>query len=142
VGIADLAASSPSVEEYPNFTFTNFATWGDGFPGYFPDVVPDTIEKFGDTVSKVRGKHTLSIGADLDFWQTNGIEDPAQLNGLIQFNGEFSSLGGETPGVSAVSDLADLELGYPSGGIYTKNPIVNHLVGGGGSASSLKITSL
>lgn len=130
MGIADLAASSPSVEEYPNFTFTNFATWGDGFPGYFPDVVPDAIEKFGDTVSKVRGKHTLSIGADLDFWQTNGIEDPAQLNGLIQFNGEFSSLGGQTPGVSAVSDLADLELGYPSEGIYTKNPIVNHLVGG------------
>jgi len=66
----------------------------------------------------------------LDFWQTNGIEDPAQLNGSIQFNGEFSSLGGETPGVSAVSDLADLELVIRQGVFYTKNPIVNHLVGG------------
>jgi Carboxypeptidase regulatory-like domain len=129
-GILGLAASSPSVEEYPNVTFTNFATWGDGFPGYFPDVVPDSLEKLGDTLSDVIGRHTLSVGGDIQSWQTNGIEDPVQLNGLVQFNGEFSSLGGEIPNVSGVSDLADMELGYPSGGSYTRNPIVNHLVGG------------
>jgi hypothetical protein len=129
-GILGLAASTPSVEEYPNITFTNFATWGDGYPGYFPDVVPDSLEKVGDTLSDVVGKHTLFVGGDIQLWQTNGIEDPVQLNGLVQFNGEFSSLGGEIPGVSGASDLADMELGYPSGGSYTKNPIVNHLVGG------------
>ena len=36
----------------------------------------------------------------------------------------------KSPGVSTVSDLADLELGYPSGGESTKNAIVTNLVGG------------
>ena len=130
LGITKLAAPSPNDEEYPNFTFTNFGTWGDGFPGYFPDVVPDSLEHFSDTLTKVRGRHTFALGGALDFWQTKGVEDPAQLNGLIQFNGQFSSLAEELGGSSTVSDLADLESGYPSGGFYTKNPIVSNLVGG------------
>ena len=129
-GIASLAASSSQLEEYPNFTFTNFALWGDGLPGYFPDIVPDSIEKYEDTLSKTLGRHTITVGGDLNFWQTNGVEVPVQVNGLIGFNGQYSSLAGEIPAVSAVSDLADLELGYPSNGSYTQSPIVTHLVGG------------
>ena len=52
------------------------------------------------------------------------------MNGRFNFNGQYSSLAGEIPGVSSVSDLADMELGYPSGGKYTKNAIVTNLVGG------------
>lgn len=129
-GIQGLAASSPQLEEYPNVSFTNFALFGDGLPGYFPDIVPDGIEKYEDTLNKTLGKHSISVGADLNFWQTNGVEVPVQVNGGLQFNGQYSSLAGAIPGVSAASDLADLELGYPSGGSYTKSPITTHLVGG------------
>jgi len=127
-GIQNLQASSPQLEEYPLFTFTNFAGWGDA--GYRPDVLKDRIEKYEDTATKVVGKHNIIVGGDLNFWQTPAVEDPIQLNGSLTFNGQFSSLAAAIPGVSVVSDLADLELGYPSAGFFTKHPFVNELVGG------------
>jgi hypothetical protein len=128
-GIQNLAASTPQLEEYPRFGFSNFSTWGD--KGYLPDVLSDRIEKFEDTLTKIAGKHTFVVGADLNFWQTPSVEDPIQVNGNITFNGQFSSLGAQSPDASAISDLADLELGYPSGGFFTKNPFVTKLAGGG-----------
>ncbi len=128
-GIQTLQASTPQLEEYPLFNFSNFSSWGD--KGYLPDVISDRVEKFEDTVTKVVGKHTIVAGADLNYWQTPMVEDPIEVNGSISFNGQFSSLGAEIPSVSAVSDLADLELGYPSGGFYTKSPFITKLTGGG-----------
>lgn len=128
--IAGLTTPLPQFELYPNFSFQNFPTWGDGFPGYFPVAAPDSIEKFQDTFTKVVGRHTIAFGAEFDFWQTKGVSDPLQSNGNFDFNGQYSSLAGEIPNVSSVSDLADLELGYPSGGDYTKNAIITNLVGG------------
>jgi hypothetical protein len=128
-GIQNLQAPTNQLEEYPAFGFSNFAGVGDG--GYFPDILPDRIEKFEDTLTKIVGKHTIVVGGDFNFWQTPGVEDPKQVNGSISFNGQFSSLAGEIPGVSAVSDLADLELGFPAGGLYTRSPIINKLTGGG-----------
>jgi hypothetical protein len=129
-GIAGLAASSSQTEEYPNFQFVNFATWGDGFPGFFPDVVPDSLIKVEDSLTLVRGRHTIAVGGDANFWKTEGLEDPLNLNGLISLNGQYSSLAGESTATSAASDLADLELGYPSSGQYSQHPIVTNLTGG------------
>lgn len=129
-GIAGLTNPLPQFNLYPNIVLTNFALWGDGFPGYYPVTAPDEIEQYEDTFTKVAGLHTFSFGVDVDFWQTKGVTDPLQANGLFNFNGQYSSLAGEVPGVSTVSDLADMELGYPSGGQFTKNAIVTNLVGG------------
>lgn len=129
-GIAGLTNPLPQFNLYPNVTFSNFPTWGDGFPGYYPVAAPDEIEQYEDTFTKVIGRHTLAFGANLDFWQTKGVTDPFQANGLLTFNGQYSSLAGEIPNVSSVSDLADMELGYPSGGNYTKNATITNLVGG------------
>ncbi len=129
-GIAGLTTPLPQFELYPNFSFQNFPTWGDGFPGYFPVAAPDSIEKYEDTFTKVIERHTIALGAEFDFWQTKGVSDPLQSNGNFSFNGQYSSLAGEIPDASSFSDLADLELGYPSGGDYTKNAIITNLVGG------------
>ncbi len=129
-GIAGLSASSPQLEEYPNVTFSNFASFGDGFPGFYPDILPDSLYKYEDTVTKILGRHSLAFGADLNFWQTNGVEDPEQVNGIINFNGQYSALAGESSAATAASDAADLELGYPSGGFYTRNAFASRLVGG------------
>lgn len=131
-GVANLAAPNPGFELYPDVTFQNYPSWGDGFgiPGYFPDVVPDSIERYEDTFTTVKGRHTLAFGADFDFWQTKGVSDPYQVNGGFTFNGQYSSLAGEIPNVSTISDLADLELGYPNYAEYTKNAFVTNLVGG------------
>ena len=129
-GIAGLTNPLPQFNEYPNILLNNFPLWGDGFPGYFPVTAPDAIEQFEDTFTKVAGRHTLSLGANADFWQTKGVTDPLQANGRFAFNGQYSSLAGEIPGVNAISDLADMELGYPSSGQYTKNAIITNLTGG------------
>jgi hypothetical protein len=129
-GIVGLAASSPQFEENPNVTFSNFASWGDGFPGYYPDILPDSLYKYEDTVTKIRGRHNFSFGADLNFWQTNGVEDPEQVNGILNFDGQYSDLAGESGAATVAADAADLELGYPSGGFYTKHAFVTRLVGG------------
>ncbi len=129
-GIEGLTNPLPQFNEYPNILLNNFPLWGDGFPGYFPVTAPDAIERFEDTFTKVAGRHTLSFGANADFWQTKGVTDPLQANGRFAFNGQYSSLAGEIPGVNAISDLADMELGYPSSGQYTKNAIITNLTGG------------
>jgi hypothetical protein len=129
-GIAGLTNVLPQFELYPNISFQNFPLWGDGFPGYFPVAAPDSIEQFEDTFTNVKGRHTLALGINWDFWQTKGVSDPFQVNGVFYFNGQYSSLGGEIPGVSGISDLADLEAGYPSAADFTKNAIVTNLVGG------------
>jgi hypothetical protein len=129
-GIAGLTNPLPQFNEYPNIILNNFALWGDGFPGYFPVTAPDAIEQYEDTFTKVAGRHTLSFGADWDFWQTTEVTDPLQANGRFNFNGQYSSLAGEISGVNTISDLADMELGYPSGGQFTKNALVTNLVGG------------
>ena len=128
-GIQNLQASTPQLESYPQFQFTNFARVGDG--SYDPDILPDRILKFEDTVTKILGRHTFVAGGDFNFWSTPGVEDPVQVNGFANFNGQFSSLAGEIPNVSSVADLADLELGFPALGYYTRSPIVNNLKGGG-----------
>ncbi len=129
-GIVGLTDVLPQFNLYPNVVFSNFPTWGDGFPGYFPVAAPDSIEQFEDTFTKVISRHTLAFGINWDFWQTKGVSDPLQANGEFFFNGQYSSLAGEIPGVSNVSDLADMELGFPSGGTYTKNAIITNMVGG------------
>lgn len=127
-GIVNLTPPAPQFDLYPNIFFQNFATWGDN--GYSPTILPDTVEQYEDTFTKVIGRHTISLGTNWDFWQLSGLTSPPQVNGQLSFNGQYSSLAGEIPGVSAVSDLADLELGYPSGGTYTKNAIFVNLFGG------------
>ena len=128
--IVGLAASNPTFEEYPNVTFSNFSSLGDGFPGYFPDILPDELYKYEDTVTKLLGHHNLSFGADLNFWNTNGVEDPVQVNGILNFSGQYSDLAGESIAATGAADAADLELGYPSGGFYTKNAFITNLAGG------------
>ena len=128
-GIQGVAASSPQTEIMPDIGFANFAQWGDG--GYNPDVVPDMLEKYEGTLTKIRGRHTIAVGGDFNFYQLIGYQDPAQLNGQISYNGQYSSLAGAVPDASTISDLADMELGFPSSGNYMKNAFVNDYVGGG-----------
>jgi len=131
-GIQDVAATSPQTEIDPQVTLVNFAAWGDG--SYNPDVLPDAYQMIGDALTKIHGRHSLAVGGTFYFFQLLGYEDPAQLNGLLNFNGQYSSLAGTIPNVSTISDLADLELGYPGGspaGMYMEHAFVNNFIGGG-----------
>jgi hypothetical protein len=128
-GIQGVSATSPQTEIAPQITFNNFAQLGDS--GYDPDILPDMLEKYEGTLTIIHGRHTIVTGADTNFYQLLGYGDPKQLNGLITFNGQYSSLAGETPDSSLISDLADLELGFPASGQYQKNAFFNEYIGGG-----------
>jgi hypothetical protein len=128
-GIEGVAATTPQTEVVPRVEFNNFAQWGDG--SFNPDILPDMLEKYEGTLTKIHGRHTIVAGADMNFYQLLGYQDPAQLNGQMSFNGQYSSLAGEIPDVSAISDLADLELDYPASGSYMRNAFTNEYVGGG-----------
>ena len=133
LGIANLTAVRPDLEEYPNVSFEHFASLGDGFPGFYPDVLPDSLMKYEDTLTKIVGRHSFTFGFDIDNWNTDGVQDPRQVNGIISFGSTFSNLGGESVDANPAADLADLELGFPSGnpaGFYTAHPIVTRLLGG------------
>lgn len=128
-GIQGVSAPTPQQELLPDIVLDNYAEWGDG--GYNPDILPDMLEKYEGTVTKIRGRQTLKFGGNFNFYQILGYQDPMQLNSQVSFNGQYSSLAGLIPGVSGISDLADMELGYPSSGLYMKNAFINEYVGGG-----------
>jgi len=130
-GMQGVSASSPQFEHDPNIAFNNFATWGDG--GYIPDVIPDMLEKYSASLTKIHGRHTIVAGVDTNFYQILGYSDPKQLNTAITFNGQYSGLAGETPDTGLISDLADLEVGgsYPNSAFWTENAFTGEFVGGG-----------
>ena len=55
-----------------------------GDAGYRPATYPDMVEKYQDNLSWVHGKHTIVVGADMQFTRTFGIMAPVSLNGIHQ----------------------------------------------------------
>ncbi len=110
-GITNLNGFSTDTIGFPIFSFVNFSTIGDS--EYRPVISPDMVETYKDTVTWVRGKHTVSFGGEVDPWQVLREESPFSPHGQLAFNGEFSGLAGELPGAALGSDLADFLLGYP-----------------------------
>jgi len=117
-GIQGLKAISPQNEQYPLFGFVNFSSWGDNI--YQPDVDSDTAEMLEDNVTWIRGRQTLTMGANLTDWGSPYQEGPLSPSGTFTFNGQYSSLSTEIPNSSTYSDLADFEMSAPSSAQHTE----------------------
>ena len=126
-GVTNLQAL-PGDETFPFFGFVNFAGVGDAT--YRPVSTPDMIEKYQDNLTWTHGRHTVVVGADVQRWQVLKIGAPFSQAGRFSFNGQYSSLGGELPDVSGVSDLADGLLGYPNSAGLSKTFSWAYFVGG------------
>src|SRR5207247_2811095 len=126
-GVKNLKAL-PGLETYPYFGFVNFAGVGDA--NYRPVLTPDMIEKYQDNITWTHGRHTVVVGADVQWWQVLKIGAPFSQAGRFSFNGQYSSLGGELPDVSAVYDLAAGLLGYPNSAGLSKTFSWADFVGG------------
>ena len=111
-GVKNMKSLGPALEGYPFFTFNNFTGVGDA--GYRPVTNVEMVENPGDSLTWTRGRHTIVIGADMQWWQDLRQQNPYSPHGQFTLNGQFSSLAGEIPNAGSVSDLADLLLGYPS----------------------------
>jgi Carboxypeptidase regulatory-like domain len=120
-GVQNLLPPGPLFDGYPFFSMSNFTSTGDS--GFRPNVGPDMLEKYGDALTWTHGRHTVVVGADLQFWQVLGRQAPSTPRGQFYFNGQYSSLSGEIAGVKSISDLADFLMGYP----YQANDLINYL---------------
>ncbi len=127
-GVKNLRALGPELEGFPFFGFSNFGGVGDS--GYRPATGPDMVEKYEDNLTWTRGRHTIVVGADMQWWQSLRQENPFSPHGQFFFNGQFSSLAGEIPNVSGLSDLADFLLGYPNNAAMSLSYRDMNLVGG------------
>ena len=128
-GITNFKALTPADEGFPWFGLTNFAGVGDA--NYRPVISPDMVEKYQDNLTWTHGRHTMVFGADMQFWQVFHEEAPFSPHGQIYFDGRFSSLGGQIPGVRGLSALADFFLGYPNNAARTLRFLNTHQAGGG-----------
>jgi hypothetical protein len=110
-GIQNLRALAPALEGFPYFGFANYGGVGDA--GYRPVTNVEMVEKYQDSLTWTHGRHTVVVGTDFQPWQDLRQQNPYSPHGQFFFNGQYSGLAGEIPNVGSVSDLADLELGYP-----------------------------
>jgi hypothetical protein len=110
-GIKNVHSLGPALEGFPYFSFVNYAGVGDA--GYRPVTNVEMVENYGDHLTWTKGRHTVVVGTDVQPWQEFRQQNPYSPHGQFSFDGQYSGLAGETPDAGLVSDLADLELGYP-----------------------------
>jgi hypothetical protein len=101
-GINGLKALSPNLEGFPYFGF------GQGYSGvgdsnYRPVESNDMVEKYNETLTIIKGKHTLAFGFDIQPYQSLRNQAPFSPHGQFDYSGLYSG-----------SSIADFLLGYPN----------------------------
>lgn len=101
-GIQNLKALSPEDEGFPFFGFDQ-GYMGIGDSNYRPVESNDLVEKFNDTLTINRSKHTLQMGVDYQPYQSLRDQAPFSPHGQFGFNNLYSN-----------HTISDFLLGYPS----------------------------
>ena len=83
-----------------------------GEPGYTPTTSTSQEFQYGDTLSIVRGKHSLKMGPQVRFSQFN-LFQIGQPRGAFSFTGEFTA-DSPSSGDGSGNALADMLLGLPT----------------------------
>jgi Carboxypeptidase regulatory-like domain len=84
-----------------------------GNSGWIPELSADNTYQIADSVSWIRGKHTIKMGADFRRYQRNFFQSQAAF-GQFSFSGQFTQdLTGADPNGGG-NGLADLLLGTPN----------------------------
>ncbi|MEX2304322.1 MAG: TonB-dependent receptor [Bryobacterales bacterium] len=90
-----------------------------GHPQWIPNGATDTLRQFTDTVTYLRGRHTLKFGVDARIYKYDDLGYAIQ-NGAYTFNGQYAGL-----------PMADYLLGLP-------NAATSHQAGGSGFTQRLR----
>ncbi len=102
-GVTNLKALSPGDEGFPAFQFgQGYNTIGDS--NYRPVESNDMVEKYTDTLTITKSKHTLNVGVDIQPYQSLRNQAPFSPHGQFSYSNLYSN--------QAISDFM---LGYPSG---------------------------
>ena len=101
-GIANLKALSAEDEGFPFFGFSQ-GYFGIGDANYRPVESNDMVEKFNDTLTLTKGKHTLAMGVDIQPYQSLRDQAPFSPHGQFDFGNLYSN-----------HTISDFLLGYPA----------------------------
>ena len=82
-----------------------------GHPQWIPNGATDTLKQFTNTVTNIRGRHTLKTGADIRLYHYNDLGYAIQ-NGAYGFNGQYSGL----PMADYLLGLPDFAFSHQAGG--------------------------
>jgi hypothetical protein len=101
-GIKNLVALSPEDEGFPYFGLSQ-GYFGIGDSNYRPVESNDMVEKYNDTLTITKGKHTIAAGVDMQPYQSLRDQAPFSPHGQFDFSNLYSNF-----------TISDFLLGYPS----------------------------
>jgi hypothetical protein len=117
-GGTTFSAISPSQEGFPAFEFgSGYTNIGDS--NYRPVESNDMVEKYYDALTLIHGKHTLTMGVDLDPYQSFRDQAPFSPHGQFFYENLYSNFG-----------FSDFLLGDPSSAGRSITDAVNEHTGG------------
>jgi len=124
VGLAN-TAPNPATFDLPNTCLTNYYCIGGGEPTTYVDNIYQGV----DTLTMVRGRHTLNYGLDVrrvNLWEIDNYLG----TGSVSFNGEYTAL---VPGFAGKSYSSNG--GYSSTAPYEGNAVADFILGDTSSAT-------
>ena len=108
VGIPNANRGNEETSGLANISINAYSNMGNSF--WIPELSADNTYQIADSVSWVRGKHTIKAGVDYRKYQRNFYQSQASF-GQFNFNGQFTI---ENAGNSPQYGLPDLLLGIPA----------------------------
>ncbi len=107
VGIPNANRGNEETSGLANIGVNTYSDLGNSY--WIPELSADNTYQIADSVSWVRGKHTIKLGVDYRKYQRNFYQSEAAF-GQFNFNGQFTVA---TTGTSPQYGLPDLLLGVP-----------------------------
>ncbi len=108
VGIPNANRGNPETSGLANININGYNNLGNS--NWIPELSADNTYQIADSVSWIRGKHTIKMGADFRRYQRNFFQSQAAF-GQFSFSGQFTQ---DLVSNSPQNGLADLLLGVPN----------------------------
>ena len=116
----------PNLGGFPDLDFNGGGSnFGIGIPGYEPSAEKQNVIEFIDNVSKVWGKHSFTIGTNIQHTRFYGLQS-ANSTGYQGFKGTYTSDPGDVSGAITGAGLADFELDLENyAGLNSTTPVTD-----------------
>jgi hypothetical protein len=117
----------PNLGGFPDIDFNGGGSnFGIGIPGYEPSAEKQNVIEFIDNVSKVWGKHSFTIGANIQHTRFYGLQS-ANSTGYQGFKGTYTGDPGDPhASLSTGAGLADFELDQENyAGLNSTTPVTD-----------------
>jgi hypothetical protein len=124
LGLVGLVPDLPDYPGGPNIGFSGISLQGISIPNYTNPGYRNHSEQIQDTLTWLRGRHTLKFGTHLTDSHFGALTASSALFGSLTFSNRFTGRGVSNQG----NPYADFLLGYPTTVSRAFPPLESHLV--------------